>query len=93
MAYAALKFALGLAQSDTVILKEELTPETLKEGILDNNFNYTDRAEIRLLEATRRLQMLDVKRNQLGVWPTVALQGNYTKNAMGENFFTHKVSM
>jgi outer membrane protein len=90
MAYAALKFAIGVPQTDTVKLKEELTPETLKEGILDNNFNYTDRAEIRLLEATKRLQLLDVKRNQLGVWPTVALQGNYTANAMGKNFFTHK---
>jgi outer membrane protein len=90
IAYAALKFALGVPQTDSVKLKEELTPETLKEGILDNNFNYTDRAEIRLLEATKRLQMLDVKRNELGVWPTVALAGNYTANAMGEHFFTDK---
>ena len=39
MSYAAVKFALGLSQSDTVKLKEELSSETLKEGILDNNFN------------------------------------------------------
>jgi outer membrane protein len=88
MSYAALKFALGLSQSDTVQLKEELTSATLKEGILDNNFNYQDRSEIKTLEATKKLQALDVKRNQLGVLPTVALAGNYTANAMGQKFFT-----
>jgi outer membrane protein len=71
-----------------VQLKEELTSATLKEGILDNNFNYQDRAEIKTLEATKKLQALDVKRNQLGVLPTVALAGNYTANAMGQKFFT-----
>jgi outer membrane protein len=88
MAYAAIKFALGLSQADTVKLKDELTSTALKEGILDNNFNYSDRAEIKALEATKKLQLLDVKRNQLGVLPTVALAGNYTTNAMGQKFFT-----
>jgi outer membrane protein len=90
MSYAAMKFALGLSQADSLQLKEELSPATLKEGILDNNFNYQDRAEIKTLEATKKLQQLDVKRNQLGVLPTVALAGNYTANAMGQHFFTDK---
>ena len=90
MAYAALKFALGVPQADTIVLKEELNSQTLKEGILDNNFNYTDRAEVRMLEATKRLQLLDVKRNQLAVWPTVALAANYSANAMGQKFITSK---
>jgi outer membrane protein TolC len=90
LSYAALKFAIGISQKDSVRLKEELTAETLKEGILDNSFSYENRPEIRTLQVSRELQLLDVKRNKLGYLPTAALSGNYTRNAMGKNFFTDK---
>ncbi|HYH15667.1 MAG TPA: TolC family protein [Flavisolibacter sp.] len=90
ISYAALKFSLGLPQKDVVVLKEELTPATVKEGILDNEFKYEDRAEIRTLQVSRELQQLDVKRHQMGVFPTVALAGNYSVNAQGQQFFTNK---
>jgi len=89
LAYAALKFALGISQKDTVVLKEELTNETIKESVLDDNFKYEDRPEIRTLGFNKRLQELDVKRNQLGALPTVALAGNYSINAQGQKFFTN----
>jgi outer membrane protein TolC len=88
LAYAAMKFALGISQKDTVVLKEELTNETVKENVLDAGFKYDDRAEIRTLGFNRQLQELDVKRNQLAALPTVALAGNYTVNALGPKFFT-----
>jgi outer membrane protein len=88
ISYAALKFTLGIPQQDTVQLRETLTPEALKEGLLDKSFKYEDRPEIRTLNLARRMQTLDVKRNQLGVFPTVALAGNYSVNGMGKKFFT-----
>jgi outer membrane protein TolC len=88
LGYAAMKFALGISQKDTVVLREELTNETVKENVLDENFKYEDRAEIRTLGFNRQLQELDVKRNKLAALPTVALAGNYTVNAMGPKFFT-----
>jgi outer membrane protein len=88
LAYAAMKFALGISQNDTVVLKEDLTNESIKESVLANNFKYEDRAEIRTLGFNRELQQLDVKRNKLGALPTVALAGNYSINAMGQKFFT-----
>ena len=88
LAYAGLKFALGVSQQDTVTLKEELTTESLKENILDNSFKYEDRAEIRTLEFSKRLRELDVKRYQLGYLPTVALAGNYSIVGQGPKFFT-----
>jgi outer membrane protein TolC len=88
LAYAAMKFALGISQKDTVVLKEELTNEIVKENVLDAGFKYDDRAEIRTLGFNRQLQELDVKRNQLAALPTVALAGNYTVNAIGPKFFT-----
>jgi outer membrane protein TolC len=88
LSYAALKFALGVSQKDSVILKEDLTPETLREGVLDDAFKYEDRAEIRTLDYARRLRELDIKRHRLGYLPTVALAGNYSVVGMGPKFFT-----
>ncbi len=90
LAYASLKFSLGLSQKDTVVLKDELSVDKIKEGILEANFNYTDRAEYRVLENVKKLQQLDLKRNKLGYLPTVAAQANYTVNGMGQKFFTDK---
>jgi outer membrane protein TolC len=90
LSYAALKFSIGLSQKDTVVLKEELSVDKIKEGILEENFNYSDRAEVRALEQAKKLQQLDLKRNQLGYLPTVAAQANYTVNGMGQKFFTDK---
>lgn len=88
MGYAALKFALGLSQADTVVLKDDLSTAAIKDDILVDTFKYEDRAEIRTLTEARRLQELDLKRNKLGYIPTVAASANYTVNAMGPDFFT-----
>lgn len=88
MGYAAIKFAIGLSQQDTVVLKDDLTTASLKEGILTDGFRYEDRAEIRTLAQLKELQQLDLKRNRLGYIPTVAAQANYTINGMGPKFFT-----
>jgi outer membrane protein len=86
--YAAMKFAIGLSQQDTVVLKDDLNSASVKENILAEGFKYEDRTEIRTLNQLEKLQNLDVKRNQLGYLPTVALSGNYTLNGMGPRFFT-----
>src|SRR6476620_8441509 len=88
LSYAALKFALGLSQKDTVVLRETLTSEAIKNDLLDENFKYEDRAEIRTLDFSKRLRELDVKRNKMSALPTVALSGNYTITGMGPKFFT-----
>jgi outer membrane protein TolC len=88
LAYAAMKFALGIPQRDSIVLQEELSNEKLKEGILDASFKYEDRAEIRTLEQNKKLLELDVLRNKLGYLPIVALTGNYSINGMGPKFFT-----
>ena len=90
LAYAALKFSLGIPQGDTVVLKEALTTASIKENLLDESFNYEDRAELRTLNFTKELQKLDVRRNKLGYLPTVALAGNYGVTGQGQKFFTDK---
>jgi outer membrane protein len=88
LSYAALKFSIGIPQSDTVVLSDDLTTAVLKENILNDGFKYEDRAEIRTLDYAKQMQQLDLKRQKLGYLPTVALQGNYTLNGQGKNFFT-----
>lgn len=89
ISYAALRFALGVAQNDSVVLKEELSTEAIKENVLDDNFKYEDRAEIRTLDYAKRLRELDAKRHRIGYLPTVALAGNYSVVGQGQKFFTH----
>jgi outer membrane protein len=86
IAYAAMKFTMGLSQKDTVQLKDTLSIDAIKAGILDDSFNYNDRKEIQLLGKVRRLQELDVKRNQLGYIPTVSAFVNYNINGQASNF-------
>lgn len=70
--YAVLKMTMGLAQADTLILKDTLTPAAIKEGILEENFSYEDRNEIKLLGKAKQLQGYDIKRYKLSYFPTVA---------------------
>ena len=86
--YAALKFAIGLSQEDTVLLKDDLSTAALKENILNEGFKYEDRAEIKTLNQLQKLQELDVKRHKLGYIPTVAAMANYNYNGIGPKFFT-----
>jgi outer membrane protein len=88
LSYAALKFALGVKQSDVVILKEDLNSTNIKDGILENDFQYEKRAEIRTLNEVKRLQELDLKRYRMSYLPTVAAAANYTISGMGQKFFT-----
>jgi outer membrane protein TolC len=88
LGYAGLKFALGISQKDTVVLKDVLTTESIKDNLLDVNFKYEDRTEIRTLELAKDLQKLDVKRHKLGYLPTVAFAANYNLTGLGYKFFT-----
>lgn len=90
ISYALLKFSLGISQKDTVVLKETLSTESIKEGVLDSEFKYEDRVEIKTLDFSRKMLELDVKRYRLGGIPTVAAIANYGTTGQGERFITDK---
>lgn len=97
LGYAALKFSMGLSQSQKVVLTEKLSAQTVKENILDDgSFNYNNRSEVRLLNTVQKLQELDIRRHRLGYLPTLAFfyqfqqQGQLNKNFSaftGQNWF------
>lgn len=88
LGYAAMKFSIGVSQKDTIVLKDDLTDEKVKQGVLEEGFKYEDRAEVRTLQVLQELQKLDIKRYKMAALPTLALAGNYTVTGMGEQFFT-----
>jgi outer membrane protein len=89
LAYAALKYSIGVSQKDSVVLKEGLTSEDIKRNALDDNFKYEDRKEIQAIAYARRLQELDVKRYKLGYLPTLSAVAGYTISGMGQQFITN----
>jgi outer membrane protein TolC len=77
---AVLKMNLGLSQSDSLVLKDSLTADFIKENILDEAFSYEDRNEIKLLNSAVKLQGFDVRRYKLSYYPTVSAFYNFQKN-------------
>ena len=88
LAYAGLKFAIGISQKDTVILREGLSTAEVKSRILEGDFKYEDRKEIQVLAYSRELQRLDVKRNRLGALPTISTSISYVVQGQGQKFIT-----
>jgi outer membrane protein TolC len=78
--YAALKMTLGLPQADVLILKDKLTSEQVKEGVLEEAFSYENRNEVKLLNNAKRLQGYDIRRYKLSYAPTLAAFYNYQRN-------------
>ena len=77
---AVLKRNLGLTQSDSVVLKDVLTADLIKAEILDDDFKYENRNEVKLLNSTIKLQGYDIRRYKLSYYPTVSAFYNYNYN-------------
>jgi outer membrane protein len=79
ISYASLKMVMGLNQADTLVLRDSLSPQEVKEGLLDEAFSYEDRNEIKLLNKAKQLQSYDIKRYKLSYFPTVAAFYNFQR--------------
>lgn len=90
LAYAGLKYSIGISQNDTVILKEELSNETVKSNVLNDNFKYEDRKEIQAIDYSRQLQNFNVRRYELGYLPTLSAALSYTAQGQGQKFILDK---
>ena len=85
--YSSLKYAIGLSQGDTLILKDTLSTDLVKQALLEGgDFKYEDRNEIRLINTAADLQRYDLKRYKLAYVPTVAAFWNYSQNALRQEF-------
>jgi outer membrane protein TolC len=77
---------MNMPQKDQLILTDTLSEDQLKNDILDTAYNYADRKEMQLLEVAQDLGKYNIKRYKLSYLPSVALYGNYAKNAQRNQF-------
>ena len=77
---ALLKMNLGLTQADSLILKDTLSSEGIRQGILEDDFSYENRNEVKLLNSTIKLQNYDIRRHKLSYFPTVSAFYNFQEN-------------
>ena len=85
--YAALKMTLGISQGDSLVLKDSLTSQQIKDGLLDESFSYDNRNEVKLLNKAKELQGYDIKRYKLTYYPTVAAFYNFQENGQKNQSF------
>lgn len=83
---AGLKFLLNMPQKDQLILTDTLSEQELKDNILEESYNYSDRKEYQQLTLLEKLNGFNVRRYKLSKIPTLALSGNYNKNAQRQKF-------
>jgi outer membrane protein len=78
----ALKSTMGIPLTDSITLTDDLDVNTLKALLLvnDSDFNYDNRKEIGILNTAKKLQSLDLLRQEYGKYPTVAAFINMTRS-------------
>jgi outer membrane protein TolC len=85
--YLGLKTLLGMPIKDTLVLLDKISEEQLKGDIAkENGFQYADRKEFQYLGLAKKLNEYNIKRYQLSYFPTLSLNGVYTKNAQRNSF-------
>jgi outer membrane protein len=86
---ALLKNAMGLSQKDSLQLTEKLDVDQLQADLLiaNGSFAYDQRSEIALLNTARQIQELDIKRNQLSKYPTIAAFYNFQRQGQRNSLY------
>lgn len=83
---ASLKFLMNMPQQESLVLTDSLTEDELKANALDQNYRYEDRKEYQTASLGKKLNEYNIRRYKLSYLPTVALYGNYYKNAQRNEF-------
>jgi outer membrane protein len=71
---------LGLMQKDSLVLKDSLSSQLIKEGLLEDGFSYEGRNEVKLLNKAVELQGYDVRRWKLSYFPTLSAFYSFQQN-------------
>jgi outer membrane protein len=85
--YLGLKILLGMPMRDSLVLKDTLTYERVRDVTLGENlYQYVDRKDYQLLRLNQDLNEFDIKRYRKMYIPTVALNGYISQNAFRTQF-------
>ncbi|MGB8193786.1 MAG: TolC family protein, partial [Chitinophagaceae bacterium] len=81
-----LKLLMGMPVRDELMLSDTLSDEELKDNIVESSYSYEARKEFQQISIAKKLGEYNVRRYRLSKLPTVALLGNYSKNAQRNKF-------
>jgi outer membrane protein len=85
--YYGLKVLMGMPLKNELILTDTLNDAEIKSGMLEAEmYKYEDRKEYEYAQLGKKLNEFNVRRYKLSQIPTVALNGNYAKNAQRNKF-------
>jgi outer membrane protein TolC len=84
--YLGLKVLMGMPIRDSLVLTDTLTYDMVREGIMVDDYKYTDRRDYQLLEINRKLNEFDISRYKKQYIPTASLIGNFSETGYGIDF-------
>ena len=91
VANLGLKILLGMPIKDSLVLKDSLTFERVRDVQLsDDQYQYADRKDFQLLRLTKDLNEFDIKRYRKLYIPTVSVNAYLSQNAFRTQFDVFK---
>ncbi|HMH22795.1 MAG TPA: TolC family protein [Puia sp.] len=84
--YLGLKVLMGMPVRDSLALTDTLTYDMVREGVLVDDYKYTDRRDYQLLQINKKLNEFDISRYKKMYIPTASLTGNYSQTGYGIDF-------
>jgi outer membrane protein len=84
--YLGLKVLIGMPIRDSLALTDSLTYDMVREGVLSDDYKYTDRRDFQLLEINKKLNQFDIKRYKNQRIPTASFTANYAQTGYGLDF-------
>ena len=87
--YLGLKVLMGMPVSDTLILTDSVTVESIQQqSLTDGIYKYEDRPDYRVLSLSGKLQEYNIRRYKATKLPTASLNAGYSKLSQGNYFNT-----
>jgi outer membrane protein len=85
--YLGLKLLMGMPARDTLVLKDTVSVEQVRQGILDaSQYKYEDRKEFMYAQKGVELNKYNVRRYRYTYLPTVSLSSNYNVLRQNDKF-------
>lgn len=85
--YLGLKVLMGMPVQDELVLTDELTDDTIKEGVLEaSTFDYTQRRDFQVAQLGVTLGEYEVQRYKYSKIPQLSLSGYYNQMAQSNQF-------
>lgn len=78
--YLGLKVLIGMPVRDSLQLTDSLTDEMVRNGVLSDDYKYSDRRDYQLLMISKSLGEYNVKRYKKEYIPTLNLTMSYAQN-------------